>query len=229
MCSHDTVFGVTIQLMEVLLLSETGVENAAKKAAKILKKGGIVLFPTDTLYGLAVDVTNPKALQRLRDLKGREKKKPISVIVSEVEAISTYAVMDDTAHVLAERFLPGALTLVLQARSMIPQEVTLNGSIGIRVPDDAFCLALARTFGKPYTATSANKSGRETPATVSEVIAQFGHVANEIALAIDDGDRKGRTASTVVTTVDGVPYVLREGAIPREVILTESTTPGTIP
>lgn len=204
--------------MEVLLLSETGVENAATKAAQVLKNGGMVLFPTDTLYGLAVDVTNPKALQRLRDLKGREKKKPISVIVSGVEAISAYAQMNDTARRLAERFLPGALTLVLPATSKIPQEVTLNGSIGLRVPDDAFCLALACAFGKPYTATSANKSGRETPATVSEVIAQFGHVATEIALAIDDGDRKGRTGSTVVTTVDGVPYVLREGAITKEML-----------
>lgn len=211
------------------MLSETGVENAAKKAAQVLKNGGIVLFPTDTLYGLAVDVTNPKVLQRLRDLKGREKKKPISVIVSGVDSISAYAQMNDTAQRLAECFLPGALTLVLPATSKIPQEVTLNGSIGIRVPDDAFCLALARAFGKPYTATSANKSGCETPATVSEVIAQFGHAAREIALAIDDGDRKGKTPSTVVTTVDGVPYVLREGAIPRDVIVAEPTTPGTNP
>ncbi len=204
--------------METICLTGSSIDSAAKKAAQVLKNGGIVLFPTDTLYGLAVDVTNPKALQRLRDLKGREKKKPISVIVSGVDGISAYAQMNDAARVLAERFLPGALTLVLPATSKIPQEVTLNGSIGIRVPNDAFCLALARAFGKPYTATSANKSGRETPATIREVMLQFGHSVNEIALAIDDGDRKGRTGSTVVTMVDGVPYVLREGAITKEML-----------
>jgi L-threonylcarbamoyladenylate synthase len=215
--------------VEIICLTDISVETAAKKAAQVLKKGGIVLFPTDTLYGLAVDVTNPQALRRLRELKGREKKKPISVIVASVGAIDEYAVMNDTARRLAERFLPGALTLVLPATSKIPQEVTLNDAIGIRVPDDAFCIALARAFGKPYTATSANKSGREAPATVREVMEQFGHTVNEIALAIDDGDRKGKTASTVVATVDGVPYVLREGAIPRDVIRTEPTTPGTSP
>ncbi|MDP2816262.1 MAG: Sua5/YciO/YrdC/YwlC family protein, partial [Rectinemataceae bacterium] len=110
----------------------------------------------------------------------------------------------------------GALTLVMQATKNIPEELQLNGAIGIRIPDDPFCLALARAFGKPFTATSANKSGRETPATIREVLMQFGHEVNDIALAIDDGDRNGKKPSTVVTTVDGVPFVLREGALSKE-------------
>lgn len=202
--------------MEIVRLSETSIEEAAKKAAKVLAKGGLVLFPTDTIYGLAVDVTNPRALAKLRELKGREKKKPISIIVPDIASIGTYAVLNYAAHSLAERFLPGALTLVMEATQQIPEEIQLNGAIGIRIPDDAFCLALARAFGKPYTATSANKSGRETSASVREVLMQFGHEVNDIALAIDDGDRNGKKPSTVVTTVDGVPYMLREGAISRE-------------
>ncbi|MES2931685.1 MAG: L-threonylcarbamoyladenylate synthase [Patescibacteria group bacterium] len=205
--------------MEILRLRETSIEDAARKAAHVLKKGGLVLFPTDTLYGIAADATNPKAVALLRTLKGREKKKPISVIVPDVASIERYAVTNDASRVLAERFLPGALTLVLRAKNTIPEELLLNGAIGIRIPDDPFCLALARTFGKPYTATSANKSGRETPASVREVLMQFGHEVNDIALAIDDGDRYGKKPSTVVTTVDGVPYVLREGAIPSGEIL----------
>ena len=199
-------------------MSEVGVEEAAKKAARVLKKGGLVLFPTDTIYGLAADATNPKALAKLRDLKGREKKKPISVIVPNIASIETYAVLNDASRSLAERFLPGALTLVMQATKNIPEELLLNGAIGIRIPDDPFCLALARAFGKPYTATSANKSGRETPATIREVLMQFGHEVNEIALAIDDGDRYGKKPSTVVTTIDGVPFVLREGALSKEAL-----------
>lgn len=219
MCSHDTVFGDTIQPMEILRLTEVNIEQAAQKAALVLKKGGVVLFPTDTLYGLAVDATNPKALAKLRELKGREKKKPISVILSDVASIATYAEMNDAARSLAERFLPGALTLVMKATKHIPEELQLNGAIGIRIPDDSFCLALARAYGKPYTATSANKAGRETPAIIREVLTQFGHEVNDIALAIDDGDRNGKKPSTVVTTVNGVPYVLREGAIPSSEIL----------
>lgn len=205
--------------MEILRLSETSVEDAAKKAAKILAKGGLVLFPTDTLYGIAADATNPKALAKLRELKGREKKKPISVIVPDTASIERYAVLNDASRMLANRFLPGALTLVLRAKDTIPNELLLNGAIGLRIPDDPFCLALARTFGKPYTATSANKSGRETPGTIREVLMQFGRDVNDIALAIDDGDRHDKKPSTVVMTVDGVPYVLREGAIPSREIL----------
>lgn len=202
--------------MEILRLDETGAEAAALKAASVLRKGGLVLFPTDTLYGLAADATNPEALARLRELKGREKKKPISVIVPDIEAIGAYAVMNEVSRCLADRFLPGALTLVMRATEKMPRELQLNGAIGIRIPDDPFCIALARAFGKPYTATSANKSGRETPATIRDVLVQFGHEVNGIALAIDGGDRNGKKPSTVVTTVDGVAYVLREGALSRE-------------
>jgi L-threonylcarbamoyladenylate synthase len=205
--------------MEMLTLTASGIGKAAEKAARILSKGGVVLFPTDTVYGLAADATNSKALAKLREIKGREKKKPISVIVPDIASIRTYAVMDGVAQSLAERFLPGAITLVLLATPRIPEELTLAGKVGIRIPDDAFCLALAKAFGKPYTATSANRSGRETPSSVREAILQFGHHAHDIDLVIDAGPHDGKKPSTVVTTVDGAPYVLREGAIPREEIL----------
>lgn len=201
--------------MEILRLEEAGIERAAKKAAEVLRKGKLVLYPTDTLYGLGADATNPKALARLRELKGREKKKPLSVLVPDHASISRYAHMSETARSLAARFLPGALTLVLPATDRIPAEITLNGAIGIRIPDDPFCRALAQAFGKPITATSANKSGRETPATVEEVICQFGPDAHEIALAIDSGSRKGNIGSTVVRVAGETSYVLREGAISR--------------
>ncbi len=222
MCSHDTVFGATIQPMEMLALTEAGIGKAAEKAARILAKGGVVLFPTDTVYGLAADATNPKALATLREIKGREKKKPISVIVPSVASIPTYAVMDDAARALADRFLPGALTLVLAATPRIPKELTLAGKVGIRIPDDPFCLALAKAFGRPYTATSANRSGRETAATVQEAILQFGDHAHDIGLVIDAGPHGGKKASTVVTIVDGVPRILREGAISPEQILSKA-------
>lgn len=204
--------------MEILQLSRTGVEAAAKKAAQILRNGGIVLYPTDTIYGLAVDATNARALRNLRELKGREAKKPVSIVVPSIEAIGTYGVMNDASRALAERFLPGALTLVLPAKDAVPSELVLAGGVGIRIPDDPFCLALARTFGKPYTATSANRSGREPGSTVESILTQFGSGAHGIDLVIDDGERKGRMASTVVTTVSGTPYVLREGAISRETL-----------
>jgi L-threonylcarbamoyladenylate synthase len=179
-------------------------------------RGGIVLYPTDTLYGLAVDATNPKALARLRALKGRETKKPISMVVATVEAMSDHIEWNDTARKLAHSHLPGPLTLVLPARPHVLPDLQLLGMVGIRVPEDAFALALSQTFGRPYTATSANRSGQVTQTTTKEILRQFGSLIHEIDLVIDAGERSGGKASTVVTFKGTTPYILREGVLSKE-------------
>ncbi|HEX2792389.1 MAG TPA: L-threonylcarbamoyladenylate synthase [Candidatus Paceibacterota bacterium] len=202
--------------MELIRLSDISLNEAAAKAAAVLRDGGIVLFPTDTLYGLAVDIANPDAVERLRQLKSRERRKPFSVIVPDVEHIEKHAELHSDARALAETHLPGALTLVLPAKRHISPDVTLNGTIGIRVPNDAFSLALAQVFGKPYSATSANETRLTTPATAHGVIEHFKLKAHLISLVVDAGARAGGVPSTVVTFIDGRPYVTREGAISRE-------------
>lgn len=204
-----------LKTMKILRLSDTNLEQAAQEAALVLQKGGLVLFPTDTLYGLAVNALDTEALARLRDVKGRERRKPISIIVPDIASIDVHASLHPKARVLADKHLPGALTLVLPAASHIPDEVALNGSIGVRVPDDAFALAFARAAGVPITATSANKSGYQPPATVDGVISQLRHSSLHIDLVIDAGERSGGVPSTVVTFIDEIPYVLREGALSR--------------
>jgi L-threonylcarbamoyladenylate synthase len=201
--------------MRILHLSDVGTESAAREAALILASGGIVLYPTDTLYGLAVNALDRGALERLKDLKGREKKKPISVVVPDIESLDRYGVLNDSARSLAERVLPGPLTLVVPGTSQLPEEVMLNGALGMRIPNDPFCLALATLFKAPYTATSANMSGHPTPATPQEILAQFGARIGEIDLVIDDGPREGGTPSTVVTCVTNTPHILREGALSK--------------
>jgi L-threonylcarbamoyladenylate synthase len=201
--------------MRILRLSEAGIESAAREAALILASGGIVLYPTDTLYGLAVNALDRGALERLKDLKGREKKKPISVVVPDIESMNRYGVLNDSARSLAERFLPGPLTLVVPGTSQLPEELMLNGALGMRIPNDPYCLALAALFKAPYTATSANISGHLTPTTAQEVLAQFGSRMGEIDLVIDDGPREGGIPSTVVTCVTDTPHVLREGALSK--------------
>ena len=200
--------------MELIRLTERNLQEAAKKAADILRRGGIVVYPTDTLYGLAVDPWNAAAVARMKELKGREKKKPISVIVPNVHYIRECAEVTDAAKALAEKFLPGALTLVLKAKRM-PENITLNGNIGVRIPNDPFCLALAKAYGKPFTTTSANKAGMMVPETVDGIMREFARELHEIALIIDDGPRTSRHPSTVVTCVTDTPHVLREGAITR--------------
>lgn len=204
--------------MDLVHLARSDIDEVAKKAAEVLRKGGIVLYPTDTLYGLGVDANNREAIERLKELKGRDKKKPISVIVPSFEQISAYAHMNAHARALAEKFFPGALTLVLPSKNTISAELTLNNSIGIRIPDDAFCLALAREFGLPFTTTSANRAGRETAKDIRHVLEQFGARAHEIDLVIDGGERRGEHPSTVIRCTEETPFVLREGALSREVL-----------
>ncbi len=202
--------------MEIIRLDDTNVEAAAARAAAVLRAGGIVLYPTDTLYGLGVDAVNRPALERLRALKGREKKKPISVIVAAPEKMDEHVHAHAEARALAEKHFPGALTLVLAAKDTIPTEIQLNGAVGIRIPNDPFALALARAFGKPFTATSANKAGQQTPAAVLDILAQLAPLGHHVDLVIDAGERAGGRPSTVVLYTGDTPYVLREGAISRE-------------
>lgn len=202
--------------MELIRLDEHNLEKAAKKAADVLKKGGIILYPTDTVYGLGVAAHNLVAIERLRNLKGRERKRPISVIVEDAKSIEKYATLTPLAEKFAESHLPGPLTLVVPANEYMPDSLTLNGAIGMRVPNDVFCLALAKEFGKPYTTTSANKAGMATPRTVEDILQHFRMSIAEIDLVIDGGERANPNPSTVVSCVSDVPYVLREGALSRE-------------
>lgn len=204
--------------MRFIRISEVGHETAAKEAAEVLLRGGVVLYPTDTLYGLGVVHDNQDALARLRTLKGRDVKKPISLIVSDHRALELHADMSEGARALAAQHLPGALTLVLPAREHIPQDFVMYGGVGLRIPDDPFTMLLARTLGKPYTATSANISGHATQEDPMSIVIALGPRTELIDLVIDDGERAGGTGSTVVRYTDDTPVILREGRIPRDVL-----------
>ncbi len=202
--------------MEILKVEEIGLESAAAQAAEVIAKGGIVAYPTDTLYGLGVNALDVDALNRLKELKSRDEGKPISLMVPDADAIEKYAELTPAARVIAEKFLPGALTLVVPAKDILPKELAPNGTIGIRVPNDVFSLALAAASDVPVTSTSANLSGRETPKTVEELIAHFGEKASVIDLYIDAGPRNGGIGSTVISCLTNLPVVLREGAISKK-------------
>lgn len=201
--------------MEIVRLKDKGVDYAVKKALAVLKKGGIIIYPTDTLYGLGVDARNGEALTRLKELKGREGKKPISVIVSDIKHMEACGVLTVEAKRLAATFLPGPLTLVVQAHPSMPTEIQLNGAIGLRIPKHEFCEKLARAYNGPITTTSANISGLPTKRTVEDIIWHFGKNISHVDLVIDAGELPESPPSTVVRCTDETPYVLREGAIPK--------------
>lgn len=204
--------------MEILKVADVGLDAAAAKAAAVVAEGGVVIYPTDTLYGIGVNALDPSALLRMHGLKGRDTKKPVSILVPEVSAIDWHATPGAAARELASRYFPGALTLVVPAKAHLPKEVTFNNAIGIRIPDDAFSYALSTMSEYPVTATSANLAGSDTPATVQDIMRHFGSKISEIDLFIDDGPREGNTPSTVVADMGGILRILREGAISRDTL-----------
>lgn len=205
--------------METLRLSDIGVETAAQKAAAVLRAGGVILYPTDTIYGLGTDALSNEAIRKVQVIKGRDEKKPMHAIVADLESVAPYATLNSSAQKLAETFWPGALTLILQKKSEVSTGIAKNiDTFGVRVPNNPFCLALAREFGKPYTTTSANKSGEESKRSIPEILAQLGESAANIDLIIDAGESPLSLPSTIVGVHTGAPVIMREGAIPTEEI-----------
>ena len=183
----------------------------ADAAAAVLRAGGVVLLPTDTVYGLAVSTKVPGATARLFELKGRHRDVPIAVLVADPDQAWRLAAapLPESALRLAARWWPGALTLVV-ARDAA-WTVDLGGdpaTVGLRCPDQELVRSLCRAVG-PLATTSANRHGEATPATVAGVCAQVGPVD----LVIDGGPLSGGASTVVDCTVDPV-RVLREGVIP---------------
>lgn len=200
--------------METTIIS-TDDPKAVEAALIVLKSGGLIAFPTDTVYGLAADPFNPAAIQRLYAAKERDLSKAIAVLVGGVEQLHQVASgLSDAADRLAARFWPGALTLVISRRPELPPELSAMPTIGVRMPDHGFALKLLRAAG-PLATTSANRSGEENPLTADDVLHQLG---SRIELVLDGGRCPGGVPSTVVdcTVPDG--RILREGAITTDMI-----------
>ncbi len=193
--------------MERIQLTDTNVKEAVRKAADVLRAGGVVLYPTDTLYALGVDTTNPAAVKKILDIKKRVHSKKVSSVFANIDTAVAYATVTPLARKLADAFLPGKLTIIL------------SDGCAVRVPKNAFCLTLADAFGKPYTATSANKADEPTLSTPSAILAQLGANAAVVDLVIDAGELPISLPSTVVDARGKHPVIVREGAIAATNIL----------
>jgi L-threonylcarbamoyladenylate synthase len=183
------------------------------RIAETIARGGVIAFRTDTFYGLGADPFNRSALQRIKQLKGREATKPILVVISDIDQIGRFiSERSRVFDLLAERFWPGALSLIGKAALAVPHEVTAGtGTIGVRLPDDDNVRALVRACGGALTATSANPSGAEPPRTAEEVESYFGAAVD---LIIDGGEARVDLPSTVVDAGGPEPKLIREGAVP---------------
>lgn len=184
-------------------------------ALKTLQAGGIVAFPTDTVYGLGCLVTLSQSIDRIYQIKERALTKAIPVLVGEVGQLPRVAVrLGDTARQLAARFWPGALTLVVPRNPELPANLSQLPTIGVRMPDHPFALALLRSLG-PLAVTSANLSGLPSPVTAQDVLNQL---EDRVDLVIDGGACRGGVPSSVVDCTGADPRILREGAITRQML-----------
>ena len=184
------------------------------QASGALRAGGVIIYPTDTLYGLGADAFSEEAVAKIYSIKGRDTEKPLHCVVSDLEMAAEYVELNDVARKLADEFLPGPLTIILKKRAGLNTGIARGiDSIGIRIPNNDFCTELAKAFGRPYTATSANKAGAENVLSIAEINAQLGEAMNAIDLVIDAGTLPMSLPSTVVNLYSGSPVILRAGAI----------------
>lgn len=198
--------------MEIL---PVGKDHAADYAAAQIDAGSVIIYPTDTLYGLGADALSDSAVAHIYEVKGRDEGKPIHAIVSDMHMAERYGYVNDSARILAEAFLPGPLTLILKKKDGIETGIAKGiDTFGIRIPDNAFCRALVERFGGPITTTSANRAGMMPMTTIDAITEQLGENARMVMLAIDAGEIPKRRASTVVDCSADHPVILREGAIP---------------
>ena len=192
-------------------------DHGTGSAAEIICAGGLVAVPTETVYGLAGNGMDEKAVEKIYEVKGRPAIKPLSLMVASPEEIGRYAVdVPEAAKALAEKFWPGPLTIVLKANPDIPEIVRAGGdTIGLRCPDHALTLKALREAGVPFAAPSANLSGAPSPKTAGDVLKVFDGVID----AVIDGGACTLGRESTILDMSKKPYrVLRQGALPEESI-----------
>jgi L-threonylcarbamoyladenylate synthase len=199
--------------VRIVKIGPSSLASALQEAAKVLKNGGLVAYPTESFYALGADALNPDAVRKGCDAKGRSDLKPLPVIIHEKSIITLLTKeLSPQARNAIERLMPGPVTLVLPASLTVPEMLTGGtGKIGIRMPDHEVASGLARALGGPVTATSANLAGLPGLTTAEGVISSL----PDIDLVLDGGATPGAPASTVVDLTCDPPRILREGRVSK--------------
>ena len=183
-------------------------ERLIRRVADALRQGGIIAYPTDTYYGIGCDIMNKKAIEKIYQIKQRNKNKPFSFICSGLKNISRYAKVSNYAYRTMKRLLPGPYTFILEGSKMVPKMMlTKRKTAGIRVPDNQICIDLIRQLGNPIISTSAtlpNNDILHDPSLIHE------HLNSRLDFVIDGGPVPGNPSS-VISLIHDEPIVLREG------------------
>jgi len=194
--------------MIVTINPENPQARLIKKAVQALNDGGIIVFPTDTSYGMGCDLFNKRGIEKIYEIKKRNRKQPFSFICADLSDISNYAVVSNYAYKIMKRLLPGPYTFVLGASRLVPKILLpKRKEVGIRIPDNNICLSLVREFGSPVISTTVKSCEDEIITDPHVIEEEFRH---SIDIVIDGGFLPPEL-STVVNIVNDTPEIIREG------------------
>ena len=205
-------------MSRVRKIEENNFSDIITEAATLIRGGGLVAFPTETVYGLGANALDESAIERIYRVKGREHDKPLALLVADRDTAGKLgARIPDFAFRLMEEYWPGPLTLIFEASAIVPSSVKgPGGTIGVRMPDHPVALELIRSSDLPLAATSANPSGEISPTTADEVGKTLGA---RIDLIIDGGGTAVKIPSTVIDVTGDRPVIVREGNLSREQVM----------
>jgi len=190
-------------------------KNDFSAALKALKNGEPIIYPTDTLYALGVDIYNETAVRKVFDIKQRPYSVPLPVAVPSIQAIETIAYMNDAAHEISKKFLPGTLTIILKKKLCVPDIVTSGlDTIAVRIPNHTIALELLTLYG-PLTVTSANLHHEKTLGVIPDILIQLG---THIPICLNDG-RRDAAPSTIVDLSTSIPRIVRKGLVTEKELL----------
>lgn len=201
--------------MRIIGINKNNLNSTITEAKNIILNDGLIIYPTETVYGLGANAKSVKAVRKVFAVKGRKYNKPISITLHSIKEAEKIVEWNKYAEKLARNFLPGPLTLILKLKVKFPKRLTCGeDKIGIRIPDHPITLELIKRLKVPVTATSANISGGKAPINAKEAIRQIG---GKVDLVIDAGVCKYKKPSTVID-LTGKPRILRVGVISKKEI-----------
>ena len=190
--------------------SENPQPRVIEQAVRALAGGGIVVYPTDTAYGMGCDIGNSRAIDRLYQVKRRDKKKPLSVLCASLTDVASYAKVSNSAYRVLRRSLPGAYTFVLPAAPLVPRRLMpRRRTVGLRAPEHPVVRALVEGLGRPLVSSSACIEGEEPLLDAVDIEAQLGHAVD---IVLDAGPLPAARLSSIVDLCGDLPQVLRQGA-----------------
>ncbi|MDQ7822861.1 MAG: L-threonylcarbamoyladenylate synthase [Candidatus Eremiobacteraeota bacterium] len=183
-------------------------QKTIKKVVELLKNGGIIAYPTDTIYGMGCDLFNKASIEKVYQIKKMPRYKPLSIICNDLKDISIYAQVSNSAYKIMKKLIPGPYTFVLPATRVVPKiMLTKRRTIGIRVPDNLICLSIVRELGSPIISTSASVTAQEIMSDPGEIEEKFGHMLDMVI----DGGVLVSEPSSMLDLTEEVPKVVREG------------------